>query len=348
MEFYNEIKNGRLIKTPYFQRNLVWRDIHKHDFIKTILDGYPFPLIFIAKGDLDVEQLSVVSCIVDGQQRSNAIEDYINDKFPSCGKKYSQLSSDEKSAFLRYEIPVVELDLDYRDPRVIETFKRLNRASGSLTAIEKQSSEFGASEYMLVAKMFVANISPKQEPVDDENKWFRDPNVTEEFYQWANTQKMKSTLKVFSENDVFTPYEISRQVNLQYALDIMSSVLGGYFDRHDRTKEFLELKNNSFEERDNIVKAFEQACTWYLRLKLHKSSLWRKKAGFFSLLTELTNRSYLGHSLDLPETSSALAAFEQNVPPAYTDAARNSVNDKNQRLTRRNYVLQCLKPQQDA
>lgn len=51
---YQEIKSGRLIPDAYFQRNLVWRDAHNQDFIKTILLGFPFPQIFISKGKIGI------------------------------------------------------------------------------------------------------------------------------------------------------------------------------------------------------------------------------------------------------------------------------------------------------
>ncbi|WP_139045254.1 DUF262 domain-containing protein, partial [Pseudomonas amygdali] len=68
LNLVNDIRAGRLIPDAYFQRNLVWRDVHKREFIKTILLGLPFPQIFISKGKVDVKTMSTVSCIVDGQQ----------------------------------------------------------------------------------------------------------------------------------------------------------------------------------------------------------------------------------------------------------------------------------------
>ena len=53
LNYISDINNGRLITDPFFQRNLVWREIHKKDFIQTILLGYPFPQIFITKGKID-------------------------------------------------------------------------------------------------------------------------------------------------------------------------------------------------------------------------------------------------------------------------------------------------------
>ena len=50
LDLVNDVRSGKLIPDAYFQRNLVWRDVHNKDFIKTILLGYPFPQIFISKG----------------------------------------------------------------------------------------------------------------------------------------------------------------------------------------------------------------------------------------------------------------------------------------------------------
>ena len=82
LNIFNDIEAGKLVPNAYFQRNLVWRDIHKNDFIETILDGYPLPQIFISRGKLDLSTRTLISCIVDGQQRISTIVEYVRDKFP--------------------------------------------------------------------------------------------------------------------------------------------------------------------------------------------------------------------------------------------------------------------------
>src|SRR5471032_597798 len=124
---YNEIKTRTLIPDAYFQRNLVWRDIHKQDFIKTILLGFPFPQIFVSKGIVDVVEMKTTSCIVDGQQRCKAIGEFVDNKFKVEGRLFQELNSSEKSEFLKYEIAVIELDLDNNDPRIKDIFQRVNR-----------------------------------------------------------------------------------------------------------------------------------------------------------------------------------------------------------------------------
>lgn len=82
------MRNASITLSPYFQRNLVWREAHKKDFIDTILKGYPFPQIFLARGPIDLETMSASQAVVDGQQRLNAIRDFVQGKLEIEGKKF--------------------------------------------------------------------------------------------------------------------------------------------------------------------------------------------------------------------------------------------------------------------
>jgi len=55
INLFNMMKEGSLILKPSFQRNLVWNDKHKENFIDTILKGFPFPEVYFADGKLDLE-----------------------------------------------------------------------------------------------------------------------------------------------------------------------------------------------------------------------------------------------------------------------------------------------------
>lgn len=85
VDLFNAMRSGRLTLSPYFQRNLVWRDAHKRDFIDTILKGYPFPQIFLARGPIDLDTMEASQCVVDGQQRLNTIREYIEGKLELGG-----------------------------------------------------------------------------------------------------------------------------------------------------------------------------------------------------------------------------------------------------------------------
>jgi hypothetical protein len=53
-ELLTAIGDGTLIPRPEFQRRLVWALRHKNAFIQTVLEGFPFPEIYIAAGDVDL------------------------------------------------------------------------------------------------------------------------------------------------------------------------------------------------------------------------------------------------------------------------------------------------------
>src|SRR4051812_36318286 len=89
IDIIGDVKREKIVISPYFQRNLVWRLIHKQDFIKTILLGFPFPQIFLAKGGLNVEELTSISLIVDGQQRMSSILEFVDGEFAVDGEYYN-------------------------------------------------------------------------------------------------------------------------------------------------------------------------------------------------------------------------------------------------------------------
>jgi uncharacterized protein with ParB-like and HNH nuclease domain len=51
---------------------------HKIAFIKTVLEGYPFPKVYIASGDVDLETARGNLMLVDGQQRLTTLYDYFH------------------------------------------------------------------------------------------------------------------------------------------------------------------------------------------------------------------------------------------------------------------------------
>lgn len=336
----NEIKAGRLIPDAYFQRNLVWRDIHKQDFIKTILLGLPFPQIFISRGKIDVENMTTTSCVVDGQQRINAIIGFIDDKFDVDGKKYSELNGSEKSEFLKYEIATIELDLDNTDQRVKEIFQRVNRAANALTVIEKMASEYAPSEFMLVANLLIGNFDIEEFQEDDEYRI--DPNIPVAFIEWSKCHKSPKTSKLVLSKGVYTEREIARKVHLMHMLNIVSTVVGSFFHRNEQTLEFLNDYAQEFPDKQEIVELFERTSDIYLKFKFGNKSYWHNKANFFSLFVAICKHLQAGNEIDVPELKGKLEQFEVNTPAEYKLAAKEAVNNLGMRTLRNGYLVAML------
>ena len=81
------IRTGELIPRPDFQRRLVWTNKDKCLFIQTVLEGLPFPEIYIAAGKVDAKTGEGSEVLVDGQQRITTLHQYFTDspdlKIPS-------------------------------------------------------------------------------------------------------------------------------------------------------------------------------------------------------------------------------------------------------------------------
>ena len=336
----NDIRTKRLVPDAYFQRNLVWREIHKRDFIETILKGFPFPQMFFSRGEIDLDRMETTSCIVDGQQRANAIMEFVDNKFSCINKYFRELTDEEKSEFFKYEIGVIELDLSNTSPEVKEIFQRLNRTSNSLTTIEKLASEFGASEYMLVAKLLTDQLDLPED--DEEGDLKLDPLIPSSFFFWAKEMRAKSFQDFLRNSDIFTSHETARKVPLFYTLNIMSTVLTGYFNRNDQTLELLDTYKEEFAQKDLIVASVDKTAVLLSQLAFQKGSMWFQKANFFTLFTEVASRVYTGSTIDLTQTKVNLDGFQAAVPGDYALAAREAVNNKKERTLRASYVAKLL------
>jgi Protein of unknown function DUF262 len=332
----NDIRRKRWVPDAYFQRNLVWREIHKRDFIDTILKGYPFPQLFISRGEIDLERMETTSLIVDGQQRTNAIMEFVDNKFSCGGRFFNQLTDDEKSEFFKYEIGIIELDLSNRSAEVKEIFQRLNRTSNSLTTIEKLASEFGASEYMLVAKLLTDQLDLPEDQEDSEYKV--DPLIPLTFFAWAKSQNSGKYNEYLRKSETFTSHETARKVPLFYTLNIISTVLTGYFNRNDQTLELLETYKEEFDEKDRILRTFDETTEALEGLGLVKGSMWFQKANFFTLFAEIASRIYSSGKINPLVLADKLRNFESSLPTDYSFAAREAVNNKKERALRGHYI----------
>lgn len=251
-EIITKLKDKTLIPNPDFQRNLVWSNKHKLDFIDTILKGYPFPEIYIAAGSVDPETAAGTDLLVDGQQRVMTIFQYfINSSELKLGKEippYPELSNDQKGAFLEYEVVVRDLGkLPIEEIR--EVFKRINLTQYSLNSMEVHNARFDGA-----LKTFVDNLAQES---------------------------------FFEQNGIFSTSDIRRMGDKRFVLMIVITTLSTYFNRDDELEIYLQRYNDEFPHDavllDQLKKVFEfiDACGFD-----PKSRVWNK-ADLLTLVVEL-------------------------------------------------------------
>ena len=315
-EIITLVKEGKLIPRPEFQRRLVWTRDDKNKFIDTILRGYPFPEIYFADGDVDLDTGEGTQLLVDGLQRVNTIVQYFSgDKelklttVPS----YNDLEKDDKQAFLQYDVAVRDLGTVSKD-EVIEVFKRLNATKYSLLDIEISNAVYAG-----VLKKFAETF--------------------------ANSD-------FFQRHSIFNVTDYKRMGDLRYCLTIITTLLAGYFNRDDIFEELLDRYNDDFplEQEINIrlqnVLSFIDECGFD-----DKSRIWRK-ADLFTFVVELDNALNVKSLMLQPsEILKSIQDFFSGIDTklyesslvhaVYYKAALQATNDKINRI-RRGFIIGSL------
>ena len=137
---------GRLELRPDFQRREVWSAPAKIMLMDSILRDIPMPKIFLAN---TIRDGSTYRVVIDGQQRINAILDYLSDRFAlddpyvgnKKGKKFSELDEDYQNRFLSYQIDFNEAT-NPKEKEVRDVYARVNKYTVPLNKQELRRADF--------------------------------------------------------------------------------------------------------------------------------------------------------------------------------------------------------------
>ena len=313
------LRDGSLVPRPEFQRRLVWTNRHKERFLATVLMKYPFPEIYIASGHVNPDTGEGSEMLVDGQQRITTLYQYFTGSPDlQCRQTgpYSDLTYEEKLAFLEYE--VVVRDLGNKSLQEIrEVFERINSTQYSLNAMEIHNARFDGA-----LKDFVERLSQ---------------------------------YNFFSANNVFRTNDIRRMGDLRFCLSIIISVIGGYFNRDDLLGDFLARYNDEFPEEEEVSTNLNEVFQLIERCKFDsKSRVWRK-ADLLTLIVELyvIGRARR-QELSLKRVATALKEFYSTVDAVrdddeinkeaagYYKAAVQGTNDRVNRVRRGEIVVKII------
>jgi len=269
----------------------------------------PFPEIYLADGDVDLETGKGTQLLVDGLQRVSTMIQYFQadpELKVTTVPTYRDLSEEDKKAFLQYDVTVRDLGSVSRD-EIIEAFRRLNATKYSLLDIEINNAVY-AGAFKKYADQVAAN-------------------------------------GFFEEHRVFSALDLKRMGDLRYALTIIITFIGGYFNRDDGFAVLLERYNDEFplqaevDRRITRVFDFIEECGFS-----SKSRVWRK-ADLLTLIVELDQAlSIEAINLQPSDVVKSIEEFYQqidsnaldlsSIAAIYYKAALQASNDRINRLRR--------------
>jgi len=250
-EIVSALSDGRLKPDPKFQRRLIWANKHKIAFLQTVLEGYPFPEVFFATGEIDSKTAAAIEWVVDGQQRLTTLHQYFVGSrdlhLPAGIMPYAKLPEDQKRAFLSYKVVVRHLG-DIPRYEIVETFKRINSTGYSLNSMEliKSQSEGAFIEFGIL----LANES-----------FFRKPPV-------------------------FSPLAIRRMRDLRFCLTLTITILSSYFDEDDEIDDYVERYKDDFDRQSDVLAELRTVFEFASSLRIPKPNRFWRPADLLSVLVE--------------------------------------------------------------
>ena len=116
---------GKLDVRPKYQREFIYSDAEQKAVIDTVTKGYPLNVMYWAVREDGTYE------VMDGQQRTLSICEYVAGKFDYFFRYFSNLSSEEQNRILDYGLTVYFCEGG--DDEKLEWFKTINIAGKELT-----------------------------------------------------------------------------------------------------------------------------------------------------------------------------------------------------------------------
>jgi len=128
--------DGKLNIRPPFQREFVYNDKQREAVIDTITKGFPLNTMYWAVTSDSFE-------IIDGQQRTISICQYVDGVFSYKDRYFHNLQQDERDTILDYELTVYQCQGSDSDK--LDWFRTINIAGEELTDQELRNAVYAGS-----------------------------------------------------------------------------------------------------------------------------------------------------------------------------------------------------------
>lgn len=136
---------GKLNIRPAFQREFIYKDKQRDEVIHTITKQFPLNVMYWVKGDRGSFEL------LDGQQRTISICQYVNGDFSIDHLAFHNLTDTEQAQILDYKLMIYICE--GTDKEKLDWFKIINIAGEQLTAQELRNAIY-TGEWLTEAKKY--------------------------------------------------------------------------------------------------------------------------------------------------------------------------------------------------
>lgn len=330
---------GLLVVDNSFQRNYVWIKKNQIQLIESILMGYPIPEIYLWNTGTDEDSGDTCYSIVDGQQRTGAIFQYIANSFKltdsalnesnECyarikNRFFKDLDTDDKKAIWAYVFSVRVIRSSVQRVDIVTMFLRLNSNNLTLNPQELRNAEF-EGEFMKVTSYL-------------------------------------SELDFWNNNSLFGIADRRRMRDISFISTLLVFMKQGIQEdiRNDNINTIYDLYNDSYPSRDEDIKRFESVLDQIgvvIEGNTERSKLLRRQVHLYSLFTavyevtidqpklsahQVKNYRDFIDNYDNEELLKKYFSDCINDIYHYKSLAKEGTRDKGNRLGRHNAIKQVL------
>ncbi len=145
--YFNDAEEGvvgydeRLDIRPRYQREFVYKDAQRDEVIRTVMKGLPLNVIYWCR--VKKEDGSDGYEVLDGQQRTISVCEYVDGSFSVDDKYFYNLPTDQQKQILDY--PLFVYVCDGTDSEKLEWFRIINIAGEELTEQELRNAVYAGS-----------------------------------------------------------------------------------------------------------------------------------------------------------------------------------------------------------
>jgi hypothetical protein len=206
---------GKLDIRPPFQREFVYKDKQRDAVINTITKDFPLNAMYWAvRDDGNFE-------IIDGQQRTISLCQYVAGDFSINGLAFHNLPKDKQEQILNYRMMIYFCS--GTDSEKLDWFKTINIAGEELTDQELRNAVYSGSWVSDAKRYFSKNSRPKigddylsgvanrQEYLETAIDWISGGNIEDYMSKHQHDKDAKALWKYFQEvinwvESIFTNY----------------------------------------------------------------------------------------------------------------------------------------------
>ena len=177
---------GNLDVRPAYQREFVYKDKQRDSVVDSVRKNYPLNVMYwIDNGNNQYE-------ILDGQQRTISICQFVNGYFSINDRQFDSLEIDEQEQILNYQLQVYVCS-NGTDSEKLEWFRTINIAGEKLSEQELRNATYRGPWLMAAKRHFSKTNNPAQAIGDKyiNAKWNRQEGL-ETVLDWISDGKIEA------------------------------------------------------------------------------------------------------------------------------------------------------------